>query len=67
MMVYGGVKINLHIFLTLTLDGYGWSASRFGCLSPEKELRYLLNRRGSGCDGEEKNPCPGRESNTWSF
>jgi hypothetical protein len=34
MKAYGGVEVELHIFLTSTLDGDEWSASRPGSFTP---------------------------------
>jgi hypothetical protein len=34
MKAYGGVDVQIHIFLTLTLVGGEWSASRPGCFTP---------------------------------
>jgi hypothetical protein len=36
MKMYGGVDINLHIFITLALDGGKWSASHASHLNPWK-------------------------------
>jgi hypothetical protein len=32
--MWGGVNLQLHLFLTLTLDGGEWSASRLGRFKP---------------------------------
>ena len=34
MMVYGGVEIPIHLFLTLALDGQEWSAVIHGRFTP---------------------------------
>jgi hypothetical protein len=44
-MMYGGVEVKLHTFLTVTLDTGEWSASCSGCLMPRKEP--------SVCTGQE--------------
>jgi len=36
MKTYGVMEVQLHSFLTLTLDGDGWSASRLGHLKSTK-------------------------------
>jgi hypothetical protein len=37
MKAYGGVDVEIHIFLTSALAGGEWSASRPGCFTPWKE------------------------------
>jgi hypothetical protein len=70
MKAYGGVKVQLHTFFDLALDGDEWSASRpghftlreralgthwiGGCVSPRAVLDAVLKR---------KIPSPLRESN----
>ena len=44
----GVVEVWLYSFLTLTLDGEQWSASRPGRFFPGNEKMYALNRRLSG-------------------
>jgi hypothetical protein len=36
MMVYGGVEVEIHVFLTSALDASEWSASRSCHFSPEE-------------------------------
>jgi hypothetical protein len=36
MKTYGGVEVQPHAFLTSTLDGDEWSASRLGCFIPRE-------------------------------
>jgi hypothetical protein len=38
MKKYGGVDVEIHVFLTSALVGGEWSASRPGLISPGKEL-----------------------------
>jgi hypothetical protein len=38
MKAYGGVDVQIHIFLTSALVGGEWSASRSGRFTPGKEL-----------------------------
>jgi len=45
MKAYWGVEVYLHAFVTSTLDGGEWSASRAGRLTPEKKPRYPLDTR----------------------
>jgi hypothetical protein len=60
MKTYGAVDVQIQIFLTSALVGGEWSASRLGRFTPEKKLRYPLNRRLGGPQrrserrGEEK-------------
>jgi hypothetical protein len=62
MNTYGGVKVQLHAFLTSALDG----GERF---TSTQSPWYPLDRRlggpqsRSGCDGKETNPCLFRKSN----
>jgi hypothetical protein len=45
MKVYGGVDVQIHVFLTSALVGGEWSASRFGRFTPaERATRYQLDR-----------------------
>jgi hypothetical protein len=37
MKLYEGVEVQLHSFLTSTIDGGEWSASRLGRFAPTKE------------------------------
>ena len=46
--VGGGVGVQLHLFLTSTLDGDEWLSSCSSHLTPGKEPRYPLNRRLDG-------------------
>jgi hypothetical protein len=49
MKACGGVDVEIHIFLTLTLAGGEWSASRPGRFTPEKKRPwYPLDRRLGG-------------------
>jgi hypothetical protein len=49
MKTYGGLNVQIHIFLTLALAGCEWSASRPGHFTPgERAPRYLLDRRLDG-------------------
>jgi hypothetical protein len=41
MKVYGGVDVQIHIFLTSALVGDEWSASRPGSFTPGKEFMAL--------------------------
>jgi hypothetical protein len=34
MKAYGGMDVQIHIFLTSELAGGEWPASRFGCFTP---------------------------------
>jgi hypothetical protein len=61
----GGVKLQLHAFLTSTLDGGEWSASRRGRFTPQGKSPWcpLDGRLGGpqslcGRGGEEKNSQP---------
>jgi hypothetical protein len=61
MKAYGGVDVQIHIFLTSALIGGKWSASRIGRFTPRgNSPRYPLDRRlggpqsRSGRRGEEK-------------
>jgi hypothetical protein len=46
MKVYGGVDVEIHIFLTSALVRREWSASRPGRFTPwPKSARYPLDRR----------------------
>jgi hypothetical protein len=42
MKTYGGVDVEIHIFLTPALVGGEWSASRPGRFTPGKELPVLI-------------------------
>jgi hypothetical protein len=48
MKAYGGVDVQIHIFLTSALVEGEWSASRPGRFTPEKSPRYPLYRRLGG-------------------
>jgi hypothetical protein len=59
MKVYGGVDIQIHIFLASTLVGGEWSAWRHGRFTPEKRARrtYWIGGwmgPGTGLDEVEK-------------
>jgi hypothetical protein len=49
MKAHGGVDVHLHTFLTSTLDGFEWSASRPGHCTPGI-LRYPLIVLRAGVD-----------------
>jgi hypothetical protein len=64
---YGGVDVQIHVFLTTALAGYMLSASRLGCFSPGENappppgILWIGDRVGPG-DGLEKIlPLPGLE------
>jgi hypothetical protein len=38
MKTYGGVDVQIHVFLTLALVGGEWSASRPGRFTPEERV-----------------------------
>jgi hypothetical protein len=66
--MYGGVELLLQVFLTLTLDGDEWLASRPGRFTPGKERTYWIrwwvgSRAGMDEAAKKENPCPYRESN----
>jgi len=70
---YGGVKVKLHLFLTLTLDGGDLVGLMHQPLYPQAESsQCLLNTRlggpqgQSGQFGEVKNPLPLFDSNVRS-
>jgi hypothetical protein len=48
MKTYGGVDVQIHVFITSALVGGEWSASRPGRLTPCKDPRYPLDRRLDG-------------------
>jgi hypothetical protein len=63
MKTYGGVDVQIHVYLTLALVGGKWSASRPDRFTPgERAPVYALDRRlggpqsQSGRRGEEKIP-----------
>jgi hypothetical protein len=45
MNVYVGVDVQIHIFLTYTLVGGEWSATRPGRFNPGKMFQYPSERR----------------------
>jgi hypothetical protein len=51
------MKTHVDLEVKYVLDGTEWPASRYGRFNPG----VTLSRTGSG---DEKNPCPYRESNT---
>jgi hypothetical protein len=71
LKMYGKVEVQLHMFLTLALDGGEWSASCPCFFIPGKESWYPTDRRLGGPqrwfghDGKEEKslPCPYLESN----
>jgi hypothetical protein len=57
MKVYGGVVVSIHIFLTSTLAGGEWSASRPCRFTPGErapDTRWLGSRVGPRRRGEEQ-------------
>jgi hypothetical protein len=60
MKIYGGMKVQIYIFLNSALVGSEWSASRPCRFIPGESPRYPLDRRLSGPQsrsgrrGEEK-------------
>jgi hypothetical protein len=48
MKKYGGVDVQIHVFLTSALVGGEWSDSRPGRFTPGKSPRYPLDRRLGG-------------------
>jgi hypothetical protein len=53
MKAYAGVHVQIHVFLTSTLDGGEWSASRPAALTPEKEPPpFPLYRRLDGLQSQ---------------
>jgi hypothetical protein len=53
MKAYGGVDVEINIFLNSALVGGEWSDSRHGRFTPEERVsRYALNKPGRR--GEEK-------------
>jgi hypothetical protein len=75
MKTYGGVDVEIHIFLASALVGCEWTASRSCRFTPRKQHRYPLSRRLDGpqsrserCGEEKKFAVPGIEpgaSNQW--
>jgi hypothetical protein len=74
MKTHEGAEAYLQALFTSALDGSEWSDSRLSALTPtEKSQLYPLNRRlvepqDQPAHGvKERNPCPYRESNPWSY
>jgi hypothetical protein len=68
MMTYFGVKLKLHAFLSLTLDGCEWPTPRsglfnFGERAPGTDLigDWMVPRLGLDAVAKRKNPCTYRE------
>jgi hypothetical protein len=62
MKAYGGVGVQIHIFLTSALAGGEWSASRFGRFTPGEKAISTHWRGGwvdprAGLDNVEKRKC----------
>jgi hypothetical protein len=64
MNTYGGVDVQIRIFLTTALAGGEWSASRPGCFTPEKRATNThwiggwVNPRTALEDVEKRNTSP---------
>jgi len=59
MQMYGGVELQVHAFLTSSLDGSEWSVSLPDrSTSEERAMAWMLGgpQGASGRSGEEKNP-----------
>jgi hypothetical protein len=67
----GGVEVYFYLFLTLVLDGSGWSVPCCGCFSFRRESHYLLNERlswihsHSGHFEEQISHAPARHRNLY--
>jgi hypothetical protein len=48
MKTYGGVIVQIHVFLTSALVGREWSSSCPGRLTTEEKPQYQLERRLGG-------------------
>jgi hypothetical protein len=42
MKAYGGVHVQIHVFLTTTLVGVKWSASRSGRFTPGERVPLFI-------------------------
>jgi len=66
MKTYWGVEVQLHAFLTETLNGGKWSASCPDCFTPRKRapsthlIGWVNPRASLGTVAKRKIPCPAR-------
>jgi hypothetical protein len=69
MKAYGGMDVQIHIFLTSALFGGEWSASRLGRFTPKERARGThwiggwVDPRAGQNDLEKRNSWPYRDSN----